>query len=93
MTEIRALEGRLAATEKELSELQAEKIRYEESLQQTTEAFLEVQDNITKLEEEKRKLTEELQDLIKERDEFKVKTSKFQFNWWPNVTLFVFVND
>lgn len=73
LKQLPVVEGKLAATEKELGELLAEKKRYEESLQQTTEAFIEVQDNISQLEGEKNKLKKELEDLIKERDEFKVR--------------------
>lgn len=68
---IPVLEGKLVTLEKTLANLSAEKKRYEESLQQTTEAFLEVQDNITKLENERSSLKKELEGLKKERDEFK----------------------
>lgn len=78
LKQLPVVEGKLAATEKELGELLAEKKRYEESLQQTTEAFIEVQDNISQLEGERNKLKKELEDLIKERDEFKVRGRRDQ---------------
>lgn len=83
LKQLPVVEGKLAATEKELGELLAEKKRYEESLQQTTEAFIEVQDNISQLEGERNKLKRELEDLIKERDEFKVRGRRDQsrYHW------------